>query len=240
MIQTKSTSTAEILRFEEREVRMIIKDGEPWWVAKDVCDILGISNARDAVAKNLKPNEKGVDTIYTLGGNQETVMVNEPGLFRLIFKSRKPEAERFQDWVYHEVLPSIRQKGSWGPTPVNIDALALIAQHMTGIAQLFGGRMEYLEEKLEAILSNQEEARQMALALPEPYNVLPGITRSEEIRQAIRWYSSISGTNIKAAYSFMTILVSFSCICEHLLTLFRFKYRILWIPCGDIYALGGN
>ena len=98
------------------QFRFIKKDGEIWFVAVDVCKILGIKQATKAL-KRLKENEKGVTTIHTLGGSQEMLIVNEPGLYRLIFSSRKPEAEKFQDWVYHEVLPSIRKHGYYSVAP---------------------------------------------------------------------------------------------------------------------------
>ena len=89
------------------------ENGEIWWVAKDVCKILGIKNHRDALAKQLDEDEKGVDIIYTSGGPQETLIVNEPGLYRLIFSSRKPEAKKFKRWVFHDVLPQIRKTGKY-------------------------------------------------------------------------------------------------------------------------------
>jgi hypothetical protein len=95
--------------FGDHAVRTALVNGEPWFIAKDVCDILGIQNSRDTLAKLLPENEKGVDTIYTPGGKQEMLTVNEPGLYRLIFQSRKPEAERFKTWVFTEVLPRIRR-----------------------------------------------------------------------------------------------------------------------------------
>jgi prophage antirepressor-like protein len=105
--------------YEDHAVRTALVNGEPWFVAKDVCDILEIQNSRDTLAKLLPENEKGVDTIYTPGGKQEMLTVNEPGLYRLIFQSRKPEAERFKTWVFGEVLPQIRRTGAYtgGGTP---------------------------------------------------------------------------------------------------------------------------
>ena len=88
-------------------------DFDPWFVAADVCKVLDIQNSRDVVAKQLDDDEKGVATIYTLGGAQKMNVVSEPGLYRLIFMSRKPEAEKFKRWVFHEVLPSIRKTGSY-------------------------------------------------------------------------------------------------------------------------------
>lgn len=94
------------------EIRVIRDDdGEPWFVAKDVCDALGIS-VRDT-AKTLDKDERGVDTIHTLGGDQKMVIVSEAGLYSLILKSRKPEAHAFKRWVTHEVLPAIRRDGGY-------------------------------------------------------------------------------------------------------------------------------
>lgn len=99
--------------FGESLVRSVMIDGDPWFVAKDVCAILNIANHRDACS-DLDDDEKGVATTDTLGGPQELVTVSEPGLYRLIFRSRKTEARDFQRWVLHEVLPSIRKRGFYG------------------------------------------------------------------------------------------------------------------------------
>lgn len=102
--------------FDGIAVRTVMVNGEPWWVAKDVCDVLGILNPSDAISKNLDDDEKGVDLIYTPGGKQKVVIVNESGLYSLILRSRKPEAKRFKRWVTHEVLPTIRKTGSYTMT----------------------------------------------------------------------------------------------------------------------------
>jgi prophage antirepressor-like protein len=108
-----------IFPFEKgKEVRALTRDGEPWFVAKDVCDILGIRNHRDVLAKTLDEDEADVDTIYVRSENgveqkREMHIVNEPGLYRLIFQSRKANAKLFKRWVFHEVLPSIRKTGSY-------------------------------------------------------------------------------------------------------------------------------
>ena len=86
-------------------------DDQIWFVAKDICKILGIKNHRDALVKQLDEDEKGVDIIYTLGGPQKVDVVNESGLYALIFMSRKPAAKNFRKWVTSEVLPSIRKYG---------------------------------------------------------------------------------------------------------------------------------
>ena len=116
------------------KVRVIMIDGEPWFVAADVCRVLDFKNPSD-ILKRLDDDEKCkipesrvvVDPILNIGPTvapflHEISVVNEPGLYRLIFASRKPEAKNFQRWVYHEVLPSIRKTGSYSlvakPEPV--------------------------------------------------------------------------------------------------------------------------
>jgi prophage antirepressor-like protein len=108
------------------KVRIVMRDGEPWFVAKDVCDILGLANVTRAL-ESLDDDEKitlesGEFSGVTLtnskghsgeGGARFLNIVSEPGLYRLIFKSRKPVAKAFKRWVTHEVLPSIRKTGSY-------------------------------------------------------------------------------------------------------------------------------
>ncbi len=99
--------------YEDTNVRTVAtEDGTPWFVAKDVCNILGLSNPRTSLAL-LDEDEKGVHSMDTLGGKQELTTVNEAGLYALILKSRKPEARKFKRWVTHEVLPSIRKRGGY-------------------------------------------------------------------------------------------------------------------------------
>ena len=109
------------------------RDGEPWFVARDVCDALGIANSRQAMSR-LDEDEKGVISNDTLGGTQEMAFVNEPGLYTLVLSSRKPEARAFKRWITHEVIPAIRRTGGYmaardGETPEETMARAvLIAQ----------------------------------------------------------------------------------------------------------------
>ena len=88
------------------------EDGEPMFVAKDVCAILEVKNSRDAIAR-LDNDEKGVVLIDTPGGEQQMQAVNEAGLYVLVLSSRKPEAKAFKRWVTHEVLPALRRDGGY-------------------------------------------------------------------------------------------------------------------------------
>lgn len=98
--------------FEGTEVRVVMINGEPWFVAADVCQALAISNNRDAVAR-LDDDERGVATTDTPSGPQEMGIINEAGLYSLILRSRKAEAKRFKRWVTHEVLPALRKHGAY-------------------------------------------------------------------------------------------------------------------------------
>lgn len=99
--------------FESSNVRVTMgENGEPMFVAADVCQALTIDNHRNVLAR-LDDDEKGVQSMDTPGGRQELATVNESGLYSLILTSRKPEAKRFKRWVTHEVLPSIRRTGSY-------------------------------------------------------------------------------------------------------------------------------
>lgn len=101
------------LSFEGQPVRMQIDDhGDPWWVAKDVCACLGLAKYRDAIS-HLAADERCPVEVDTRVGKRTAVAVSEPGLYRLIFKSRKAVAEPFKRWVFHEVLPSIRRTGRY-------------------------------------------------------------------------------------------------------------------------------
>ena len=102
--------------FEGYSVRAFIdEDGNPWFVAKDVCDVLGIANSRDAVA-GLDDDERGVGTTDTTssGGGKEATTVSESGLYSLIFKSRKQEAISFRKWITNTIIPEIRKTGGFG------------------------------------------------------------------------------------------------------------------------------
>lgn len=92
------------------KTRYLTIKGEPWFAAKDVCDILSISNVSQTVER-LDEDEKLIYTIHISGQNREVWFVNESGLYNLVFQSRKPEAKAFRKWVTSEVLPSIRRFG---------------------------------------------------------------------------------------------------------------------------------
>jgi prophage antirepressor-like protein len=102
------------LDFEGKRVRFVGTPDKPEWVAQDVGDILDIENVSRSLV-DFDDDQKGIRIVYTLGGKQKLLTVYEPGLYRLIFRSRTPEAKRFQRWVFGEVLPSLRKYGTYPP-----------------------------------------------------------------------------------------------------------------------------
>lgn len=102
----------QIFNYSGNEVRTIQKDGEPWFVLKDVCAVLGISKYRDTAAR-LDADERGSVELDTPGGMQNMTIINESGLYNVILRSDKPEAKPFRKWVTTEILPSIRKHGAY-------------------------------------------------------------------------------------------------------------------------------
>lgn len=101
----------EVFNYNGNNVRTVIIDGNVWFVAKDICDVLDISNSRDAISE-LDNDEKNTVAINDGNrGNPNTSIISESGVYALVFKSRKPEAKNFSRWVRHEVLPAIRKNG---------------------------------------------------------------------------------------------------------------------------------
>ena len=111
--QTKN-EPREIITFQfsesKQQVRNLLIDNKPWFIAKDVCDVLGLSNSRKSVA-SLDDDEKDVTKCYTLGGKQNMTVISESGLYALILRSNKPQAKIFRKWITSEVIPSLLKKG---------------------------------------------------------------------------------------------------------------------------------
>lgn len=96
--------------YSDKEVRVVVKEGEPWFVAADVCKVLEIDKTQ---TRRLDEDEKGVCLMQTPGGEQNLLTVNEPGLYALVLGSRKKEAKAFKRWITHDVIPAIRKFGGY-------------------------------------------------------------------------------------------------------------------------------
>lgn len=115
-------------------------NGEPWFIANDVCDCLGLADPHTSLAL-LDEDEKGWHTMPTLGGPQQMVVVSEPGLYSLILRSRKPEAKAFKRWVTHDVIPSIRKTGSYSIAGIPVPKFDSPADAARAWADLFEAKM---------------------------------------------------------------------------------------------------
>jgi prophage antirepressor-like protein len=109
------TNEVSVFQFNQsQQVRVIVRDGEPWFCAADVCRVLDIKNGKHLVKSRLDADGVVQDyLIDSMGRRQQNNMINEPNLYRLIFRSDKNEAKQFQDWVFNDVLPQIRKAGSY-------------------------------------------------------------------------------------------------------------------------------
>lgn len=107
------TNELQIFNFNATEIRGLSLDGQPALIAKDVAKILGYAKPADAVRRHVPSKFKGVSKIKTPGGVQEVIVITEPGVYKLMFSSKLPTAEKFTNWVTSEVLPSIRKTGGY-------------------------------------------------------------------------------------------------------------------------------
>ena len=107
----------QTFNFEGSNLRIIVEDGEPWFCGPDVCRALGYSNPADAIRKHAKSKGIAKRDTPTNGGIQPLAYLNEGNLYRLVMRSKLESAERFQDWVCEEVLPTIRKTGSYNAVP---------------------------------------------------------------------------------------------------------------------------
>jgi prophage antirepressor-like protein len=172
------TNQISVFQFQSSyEVRIQLINNEPFFCLKDVCSVLDIKNHKDLLAKQI--DNKGVEKIYlpTNGGNQYVVFINEPNLYRVIFRSNKKEAVDFQNWVFEEVLPTIRKTGSY--------SLTINSQQQQKIKQAVNERVYRTGEKHQAIYSKFHQQ----FKIPR-YQDLP----ASNFDEAIKW---LGGVHVK-------------------------------------------
>lgn len=152
-MQVPSSSPAPaVFSFNSLDVRVVDRDGEPWFVAADVCAALSVGNPSD-VMRRLDEDEKGVVSIDTLGGRQDVSVVNESGLYAVVMTSRKPEAKKFKKWVTSEVLPAIRKTGSYGVPALPTDPMAILKLTFEALEQS-NKRIEAVETQIKEFSEN--------------------------------------------------------------------------------------
>jgi hypothetical protein len=152
------TDELQVWNYNAHEIRTVTREGEPWFVAQDVCAILGLGDTSKAV-QNLEDAEKGTTSVPTLGGVQSMTIVNESGMYALVFKSRKVEAKAFRLWVTGTVLPQIRKTGSYSlPSSKNV----------YGILRGLVDDLERQDQQIAAVSQRVDKIAQGIPALPVP------------------------------------------------------------------------
>ncbi len=151
----------QVMLFENKEfgeIRTLMIDGQPYFVGKDVAEILGYAEPRSAVSKKVDDEDRGVAKMETPSGVQEMTIINESGLYSLILSSKLETAKKFKRWVTSEILPSIRQTGNYisGTSPYSIEDIVreTICQVVPVIIQELEDKSErekYAERELEKL-----------------------------------------------------------------------------------------
>lgn len=137
-------------------IRTIEKDGEPWFVGKDVATALGYEKPTDAVRKHTDMEDRGISKMETPSGIQEMTIINESGLYSLVLSSKLPTAKKFKRWVTNEVIPSIRKHGAY-MTPETLEKVLLSPDTLMQLAQNLKDEQEK-RKALEAQIESQKPA----------------------------------------------------------------------------------
>lgn len=152
-------STPQIFNFEQNEVRTILVNDEPYFVGKDVAEILGYERADNAVRNHVDEEDKLPHRISASGQNRNMIIINESGLYSLILKSKLPNAKKFKRWVTSEVLPTIRKTGSYTNVPQSFAQALRLAADLEEKNQLLEQQIAEYEPKiscLDMILSSTD------------------------------------------------------------------------------------
>ena len=181
-------NSLSVFEFESNQIRVVLVDDEPWFVAKDICDVLGLGNVSlavngraDRLDSGLDEDEKGVANVNTPGGNQELTIVSESGLYSLVLGSRKVEAKSFKRWITKEVIPSIRKTGSYHlATKDPIELIIESAQHLLEVKR----RVEESEKAIAVIQQEVSAINQRAIAAEQELKALPAPSKSSQVRTA--------------------------------------------------------
>lgn len=206
-----TTTDLTTFAFDGSDVRVVTDgQGEPWFVAKDVCNILDLTNVGQAVA-GLDEDEKSNITSADVGGiamengGRAPLIVSEAGLYSLVFRSRKPQARQFKRWVTHEVLPTIRRRGGYinpHATEHQVNALIRQAQMQMELCQAAKGLIhpDHLEAKARVVLARGLGERPEIDPARRPLYVQDYLRGMNLSKDRLRRVSGTFGKAVKRAY----------------------------------------
>lgn len=175
---------------ESHDIRIQLIGGEPWFCLKDVCDVLTIANSRRVASEVL--DQDGVRKAYitdSLVRDQEAAFVNEPNLYRVIFRSNKPEAKQFQDWVFNEVLPAIRKTGRYEKQPPAEPLSNKDMNNLKRLVWMMTGRMRFDGAWNSAVWYSLRSAT--GRPSPQPFSVEDLPVLGEECRRILKITSAV-------------------------------------------------
>lgn len=214
----------QTFNFEELPVRTLEVDGEPYFIGKDVADILGYTNSRKTLSDHVDEEDKLTSRIVTSGQNRNVTIINESGLYSLIFSSKLENAKRFKRWVTSEVLPTLRRTGTYQTKPLTTsEQIQLIAKGNTELDErvtkieetypIMHGEAKYIQrlvaQKVAEIVRNKfngfydQVSRKLFAEIYKSiknifdvpsYNCIPRGRYQEAIRFVERWQPSYETT----------------------------------------------
>lgn len=186
-------------------IRTVILDGEPWFVAKDVCDILGTTNPTMAM-DGLEPFER---TKFNLGRQGEANIINESGFYTLVLRSRKPIAKPFRIWVTSEVLPAIRKTGKYiAPSKNKVESMLsdmncnmkIVYAQINNIEEMLGEQNFMLEKVVDNMTLSTRQQQQIYKAAKDRINHLLNGAHSKEYKENSKSYFINLWNNLKSKF----------------------------------------
>lgn len=195
----------EIKIFEKQEfgtIRTMVQNGEPWFVGKDVAEVLGYSDTNQAIRKHVDEEDRLTRSFNGSGQNRGMIIINESGLYSLILSSKLPTAKAFKRWITHEVIPSIRKTGGY-----NADAtMQSVVQTLATMQRVLEAQQEInkkLLSQLQTPPTAPDEPEQLAFTEHLPYlplNQMRGQKGSKAKSVQIRWFNIGLYNNLYNAY----------------------------------------
>jgi prophage antirepressor-like protein len=185
-----NTAIEKMFTYEGRVVRVELFDGEPWWAAKDVAEVLGysettISTSLSNLAEKVPEEWRCRKPFLTPGGVQEIIALSEPGLYFFLARSDKPAALPFQKWIAGEVIPSIRKTGTYGIQKTNIELLLESVQALADQEK----KLIRLDQRVENIEKRSTEATVSLYSVPNPSGTPVERSIASFINEVVRSYA---------------------------------------------------